>query len=298
VSVTINFDAPVDPDVNGVNFYESPSQLGTYIYKYTATITSSSTSATYPDGNPYFWYKISFKDASGNEGPLSDPVYGGGAIILKENQVITFILDSTIQATDGSTLGSEYEFYFTTVYNPIYASLRRVKLESGAYLQGLENDTIMFALFEASIEADFRTWSTTATSDFYKYSRSQWVLYRACEILLLNQIEKYGKKSKTLGDLSVTWNGEGAQKKLEDVIKKKDEWLPEVQHGGTAVAARTPAVVVKGEADVDRPPTGRMWIVPSQDPWGRGIPAANTRIRLSGYRIYRSSYLQREASGS
>ena len=73
---------------------------------------------------------------------------------LLMNNVIIVTLDASIAATDGSTLGEDFEYYFTTKYNPLHATTKQVRVRAGAYLQTVPDDTINLAIFEASREAD------------------------------------------------------------------------------------------------------------------------------------------------
>ena len=46
----------------------------------------------------------------------------------------------------------DYSFYFTTTYNPLYSSIRKLRLEVGAFISNVPDDTVNLAIFEACRE--------------------------------------------------------------------------------------------------------------------------------------------------
>ena len=210
---------------------------------------------------------------------------------LAVNNLVTVTLDSSIANTSGITLGSNYEFEFTTTYSPMYCAARRLRLEIGAYIADVPDDTLNLAIYIASLESESMTWNTDNNDDtYYKFVRSQWTCCRAQEILLLNTIGASGSlKSKKLGDLSVEYDTSkgGATIPLQRAVECQNKWEVSLQAGARTV--QTPQMVVKGEHDIDRPPMGRGWLH-SRGPSSGSTPVANNRTRLWSSRRFRNIY--------
>lgn len=180
--------------------------------------------------------------------------------LLFINNVVTVTLDDAIADTNGVTLARDYSFYFTTEYSPLYSSVRKLRLEVGAFVSTIPDDTLNLAIFEASLEADALTWNKTgATTDYYNFVRRQFVTCKAAEILLLNAGGvSMGLKSKRLADLEVSYNPTLMKDILDRTLACMGRWLPALQGGGYAV--QDPVMVIKGELDPDRPTVGRLWL--------------------------------------
>lgn len=206
---------------------------------------------------------------------------------LAENMQVVIQISKDIKDIDGNLLGENQEFYFTTVYNPLYSAIRRIRLDIGSFLKDIPDDTINLAIFEASVEADHLTFdkNAAALSNLYLHARRQWVTCKAEEILLNNLINGSGGllRAKRLADFSVEY-GEIAikniLKKVEDCIAR---WEPELLTGGHAV--QTPRGVIKGDLDIDRPNVGRGWDVPD------GYPVGNSRVLYRGSRRWLTGYM-------
>jgi len=203
---------------------------------------------------------------------------------MVDNALVTITLDSAIASTGGETLSSDYEFWFTTTYSPYYCTLRKLRLDVGAFIGAVPDDTINLAIFEASLEADAFTWATEINTNYFNFVRGRYTCCKAAEILLLNATGgATNLKSKRLGDLAVEYDPKGANDALNRALACLEKFEMAVQAGGYAV--QTPAMVVKGELDPDRPPTGRGWSS------GRAsLPAANTRYKEAGSRRYTNTY--------
>jgi hypothetical protein len=208
--------------------------------------------------------------------------------LLFKNNVVTVTLDDAIADTSGNTLGTDYSFYFTTQYDPLYSSVRKLRLEVGAFISSIPDDTLNLAIFEASLEADALTWNkSTASGDYYEFVRRQFTTCKAAEILLLNAGgASLGLAGKKLGDLSVTYNPRVMQDILNKTLACLGKWLPALQGGGYAV--QEPAMFVKGELDPDRPQVGRLWngdITIDKTPISnsKSIDTANSRRWKHGY---------------
>src|SRR5678815_2490442 len=93
---------------------------------------------------------------------------------------VVITLSEDIADVDGVTLGSEQIFYFTTIYTPLYSSVRKVRLEIGAYITNVVDDTINLAIFEASLEADQISFNQGNETEFFRFARKEWVTCKAC----------------------------------------------------------------------------------------------------------------------
>jgi hypothetical protein len=201
---------------------------------------------------------------------------------LMQNNLVTVTLDSSITATDGTTLDDDYEFWFTTAYYPMYCTLRMTKVRVGAFINELKDDTVNLALFMASKESDYLTWNkSNLEDDYYKFVRGQWTCCRATQLLLTNVAGGAGSiKSKRLGDLSVDYDTAlGIAKPLQLAEECLQKWEGALMAGGRQV--QESQMVVKGDLDVDKPPIGRGWAY-TRDLHNSQMPAANRRINIGG----------------
>jgi hypothetical protein len=212
--------------------------------------------------------------------------------VLLGNNLVTVTLDSTIAGINGTSLGTDYEFSFTTAYTPMYCTLRRTKLNVGAYITNIPDDTINMAIFEASREAESLTWNTDyITDDYYMFVRSQWTCCRAAQILLINATGGAGQlKSKKLGDMAVEYNNKVGEAsiplaRVEDCMAK---WEGALRAGGRQV--QVPGYVIKGEYDPDRPHVGRRWL---HEDFDGSTPAATIKGTVTGSRRWTRGWWHR-----
>ncbi len=211
-------------------------------------------------------------------------VIGSGYIL--RNNVVTITIDDSVSSSSGTSLSDDYEFYFTSEYYPLYSSTRKIKLEYGAYIGEIPDDTINLAIFEASLAAENLTWntSTTTTGDYYQWVRKEFTTCKAAETLLTNVIgQSRGLRSKSLGDFRVEYDARLLENGIDKALGCLDKWLASLQSRGAAV--QTPSFVIKGAWDTDRPPVGRGWTPPN-----RGMPIAKAKSRASTSRRWTSGY--------
>ena len=208
------------------------------------------------------------------------------SVVLNGNNFISITIDSSIANTDGVELGTDYEFWFTTTYSPMYSTLRKLRLEYGAFLTSVIDDTINLAIFEASLQAD-ELLLGVSTGTFYEFARGEWVKCRAAEILLSNVLGAGGSiKSKKLGDLSVEYNTSGNNSdSLDRALACTAKWEPVVIAGTTKTDLQSPTTAIKGAADPDRPGVGRLW-------GDTSYPLANAKVTRSNYRRKTNAYDQ------
>ncbi len=217
--------------------------------------------------------------------------------LLFQNNVVTITLDKTISTSSGQqTMEEDYSFYFTTSYDPLYSSVRKLRLDIGAYLTKVPDDTINLAIFEASLAADLLTWAHGGTSTYYEWVRREWVTCKTEEILLLNLMNKDGGlKSKKLGDFETTYNVNILNNAIDRSLGCQGKWLASLQSGG--YATQNPTMVIKGQYDPDRPTVGRLW--DNNDLNLQRIPAANAKtINRSLSRRYVNNYTSNRWTGN
>lgn len=221
-----------------------------------------------------------------------------GTTQLYNNNMVFIRLSGDIAATDGSTLGETFESYFTTTYDPLYTSLRRIRLDLGSIISNIPDDTINLAIFEASLEANAFTFVsptglTTSQMNFFVFARRQFVTCLAALILLgavTSQGGVVGSKKKRLADLEIT--SSSGQGKLDDLIEKaehcKVKWeatLSSAAEVGPGTSSR-PSMVIKGTSDPDRPTIGRDYGNTQNDPY----PAANGSYLTRWTRRWKRGY--------
>lgn len=227
-------------------------------------------------------------------------IVGGGSIgstQLYENNMVFIRLGSTIAAADGSLLGEAFESYFTTTYNPLYTSVRRIRADVGSLISGVPDDTINLHIFESSLEADALVFSTltgltSSQINFFNFARRQFVTCLT-ELTLLGAIAGQGgvtgQKQKRLADLEV--RSAAGVGKLDDLLERalacKIKWeatLSSAAEVGPNTSSR-PSMVVKGSSDPDRPMIGRGYSTRNGQ-----YPAANTKYIPRWHRRARKGY--------
>jgi hypothetical protein len=210
------------------------------------------------------WYGESVR-VRGYIGTPVDPEIPAGESVLYENNIIYLTLDSLIAATDGSTLGEDYTYYFTTTYNPMYSALRRIKLDLGPIISGIPDDTINLAIFEASLAADQNTFATTNENGAYlNFAKREYTTCLA-ELTLIRAIQGdlsiAGRMGKTLADLQVSRSGPNLESRADDLKECVARWQVPLQTGGaiTPDASVKPGYSVKGSTAEDSTAVGREW---------------------------------------
>lgn len=280
---TTEFELENAHTVSGV-----PTYLGEGIFEYSFAVPSDG-----PDG---VWFDQWEGILTGQEleALFSFEVSASGVINqlasqLYNNNLVQVTLPSGIQATDGSSLAEDYEFEFMTTTSPSYTNTRKVRLEIGAFIGNIEDDTIQTAILEGSIEADLLTFNTIKINEpLYQHARREYVTCYASSLLLDNTSRLL--KSKTLDNLHVEYDTAGLQKTLDRIISCLDKWEPQLLSGGGARSIRSPQYVVKGQLDPDRPAVSRMWQSTEIGEISRRIPVANDARRPAGNRRFLRTY--------
>lgn len=293
---------PFDPDVTDgdaivLDAIVAPVSGTTGLYSYTYTLA--------PDSSVGVWYDRWEAEIDGVpiEMIFDFTVTEKTSIVsagLAENMIVTVTLDSSIANEDGVTLGTNQEVMFSTTLNPMYASSDLLSLEIGSFIPGIPEFTLDLAIHWASVQADAHTFKRRAqihpvtnapvysngarNQDYFDVMRTQYVLCRAGH-MMINNVLSNAVKSKTLADLSVSYDTGRLTSKLADLEKCISETRRILNSNGTlSEGASLPATsTVKGAKDIDRPPFGREWASVS------GVRSgANSRsLSISGRRVRR-----------
>jgi len=282
------FEPDVDTSDLGLALLVSgiPTYLGEGIFEYSFLVPACGPEGAWHD----VWEgQLTCQDIAA---VLSFSVTTAGAFSQIENQLfnndlVQITIPSGILATDGSSLGSEYSYEFMTTTSPSFTNVRKVRLEVGGFIDGIEDDTIQTSILEASIEADILTFAQTRTnSKLYLHAKREYVTCLASS-MLLNNLGNLQLKSKTLGDLSVQYDTNGIRDMLGKLDRCIEKWIPQLISGGGAKAATQPSYVVKGALDPDRPSIGRLWDNSGDKPIG------NVKVRNETQRRYFKTYWPR-----
>ncbi len=242
-----------------------------------------------PDGT---WYDQWYGDIPSQQlyANLSFEVGASGIVQSFSNQldinnVVEVTLNSGIKASDGGYLTEDYTFTFLTTTHPSYTNTRKVRLNYGGFLADLLDETLQLSILEASLEADELTFSTQQNSKVFQHARREWVTCKTAAILMSN-LGNNALRSKSLGDLSVSYDTDGLRDSMEKALDCMTKWEPQLMSGGYAKAQQNPQMVVKGEYDVDRPTIGRLWHGSDT----QSTPAANTKAKYPYERRWKSIY--------
>lgn len=221
---------------------------------------------------------------------------------LGTNQLIMIELEASITSyNELKTLGSDIQLTFSTVYSPYYASTDLVRLEGGAWLDFIPDDTLSLMIHWSSLEADYIT-TPGCKGPQFGFARQKFVamdtilkcltLPGGSSVVRGGGYPNSGKR-KMLGDLMID-SGGGANSQttasgldietLRYFRTQRDEWWRVVNAGGTIVPGQglSPTFAVKGEFDPDRRNSGRLWLNPQHNLYNQ--PAANTKYVPPGAR--------------
>jgi hypothetical protein len=232
-------------------------------------------------------------------------IVGGGSVgttKLYNNNIVITKLNMSVASTDGATLAEDTYFSFTTTYEPLYSSIRRIRLDLGALIADVPNDTIYLAIFEASLYVDEISFTSTITNGtYFAYAKRQLTTCLAERILvgaLLGDSSISSRLAKSLDGLSVSRGG--LSKELGSSASKLDDcianWTAVVESGGemSPHTSLKPEFSVKGALADDAIAVSRQWEPTSSV--GGYMPSANTRVDRKnsssrrGYRTHRDRY--------
>jgi hypothetical protein len=216
-------------------------------------------------------------------------VVGGGSVgvsQLYENNIVFVQLDESIAADDGSTLGEDYVWYFTTTYNPMYSHIRRVRLDLGPLIADVPDDTVNLAIFEASLHTNAISFveSDIPNLDYLTAAKREYTTCLA-ELTLVRGLQGSGlghdRLGKTLADLTVSRGGLGSMmdKKAAELQECVARWAVPVSSGGNSTpdTSLQPGSAIKGSTADDAIGVGREWHPTSYA--GSDTPLGNTFSR-------------------
>lgn len=224
-------------------------------------------------------------------------VIGGGNVVqpkcgLDFNSLILITLKN-IKDVDGNELLKDYNLFFTTEYNPFYASVEMLKMEMGSWTNNVPDDTIALSIHWSSLEANNIT-GRKPNSERYFFARSRFVMYDAALRLFSMPIGGIGSdgKQKQLGDLMIE-NKDSLDFALKDLVKElkaeRDEWWRVVNAGGCIVSGQGlgPSFAEKSRKSKGYQ-TSREW----HDPWIEGYvqPSQNSKYRVFGEKKYKHGF--------
>ncbi len=230
-------------------------------------------------------FEGSFEVTSG--GLVAQPKCG-----LDFNSLVLITIDG-LKDTDGNSLAQSLDLFFTTEYNPFYASVEMLRMEMGTWAQSVTDDTIALSIHWSSLEANNIT-GVRPSSERYYFARSRFVMYDAALRLFSMPIGSYGSngKQKQLGDLLIE-NKESLDFNLKDLISElkaeRDEWWRVVNAGGCIVNGQGlgPSFAEKGGSRKSFR-TSREW----HDPWTEGYvqPTQNSKYKRLGEKKYKHGF--------
>lgn len=213
---------------------------------------------------------------------------------IDKNTLIVILLDPTISGLSGETLREEIQLTFSTEYDPYYSSPDLLRLECGAWVESIPEDTISLMIHWSSIEAS--AIATGPMGSMFELAKTKFVTFDAAIRLLMLPASAGGKK-KSLGDLMIA-NDSSVLDMIKELKNSRDEWWRVVNARGSIVPGQSfaPEVAVKGKYDPDRQRLGRLWWNPADFYYSQ--PAGNTRLRMQNQRKYKTGNTNRYPRGS
>lgn len=218
---------------------------------------------------------------------------------LGKNMVVVVKLDESIGNTSGETLGEDYEFFFSTPLDPMYASSDLLGVELGAWFPDIPKFTLDLNIHWASLAADANTFrrkvsvhpitgapvygSRSPNKQYFEYARTEYTLCKAGSTLLTNIMANL-TKSKSLADLEVVYDNQ-----ITDVLSEMSQRCKDLRRvlnsGGVLNEGSSlmPQSTVKGSRDIDRPLFGRGWVRLQHHRGGANVKSPS----VSGRRGYR-----------
>jgi hypothetical protein len=214
---------------------------------------------------------------------------------LDYNSLIVIKFKEDIASVDGELLGKVEPYTFSTEYNPFYCSVEMMRLELGAWLNRVPDDTIALAIHWSSLEADNIT-GVRPTSERYLFARTRFVMFDAAVKLIsmpLGESSPGSGKQKQLGDLLIQDSGT-LDFNLKDLVQElkaeRDEWWRVVNAGGCIVPGQGlgPTSALKGDKRADKNQRSREW----HDPWNEPFlqPTQNSMYKAHGEKKYKHGY--------
>lgn len=289
-------DADVDADIeaedfSGADFSVGPlsiTEIAPGFYEYAWTVPGGAEAGT--------WRDVWVADFSGALTAVAFEVEVQDEVqiqlqALAPNTLVVILLDASIADTDGNELGEETQLSFSTLYEPYYASPDLLRLEAGPWLDQVPDDTLSLMIHWASLDADQYTPSGASGARF-RHARTRFVVFDAIYRFLTLPVDAGSGQKKRLADLAIERSTD-ASRVLQEIARKRDEWLRVLNSGGTIVPGQGlgPTFGVKGSRDPDRRKMGRLWWTPEEVAFDQ--PTQNTKLLAEGMRRYRFGFRSR-----
>lgn len=278
-------EAFVDSDLTTVTVTFSSNPLGSTITDSTVTVKGHAADGS-RTGNPQYTETLT-KALSVTDQVLTITLDPNEVF---DNNLIVTTLDASVADVDGNSLGADYSFFFGTELTPFYAGIRHVRLRLGSLGNYYPDETIALAIWDASREADAFATHILAITDTqgYERARQQFVVCFAAWILVSGGSGATGESvRKRLGDFDVSRSPASGSTGLDDDLKACVDYYQSImENGGVTGLVHKPLNVVKGDADVDMPHSGRLWEIPE-------VPVGNARVLYSGSRRWYKTHLSK-----
>lgn len=287
-------------------------------YEYVYTVPNTATAGTWKD----LWL-YGLDSTAGYEIFEFEVIVGATAVLqdLRANQLIVIELAASIAGlTSGETLGEKLQLSYSTIYNPLYASVDLLRAEVGSWIDMIPDDTINLMIHFSSKEVDvitpvtfnrvrtvpigdwisYQNGNVTKRPDLFAYARTKYCVYDAAWRLLQLPATAFSGnvvgsgRSKRLGDLLIQegkggLNGAGGltSEQITMIKEQRDEWWRVVNAKGSIVPGQSldPTYALRGIMDPDRRRQGRLW-ESSEDVY-YPQPVGNFKGRRYGSQLYR-----------
>jgi len=127
-----------------------------------------------------------------------------------QNNEVLVTLSKYILSASGNYLVNDEQFYFTTTYNPLYCTVRKIRTAIGPYIREVPDDTVNRAIFENSLLAH-QLGNETYGQDQWSIDNPSFAakMYTCCKTQydllnteILNRMSNAGQL-KRLGDFTV-----------------------------------------------------------------------------------------------
>lgn len=162
--------------------------------------------------------------------------FNGNNYAWKTNNEITVTLSDDIKDANGTELGSQYKFMFTTGYRPYYCSIPFIRTSIGAFIREVPDDTIARTIYFNSLEA-YNIGNTIYSQykwdmDSPSFAAKRWVCCKTQYDLLYGKLLDMASvgpgQMKRLGDFTIQESTDiqaGIKGALQKALDCTDAWL-------------------------------------------------------------------------
>jgi len=276
-----SFERLSTDDAAGNNFGEVVKlATGYYEVVYTPTVADADADGQLDEVGQWVDLWVANVDGSQVSAALKFLVKEKGSVrqqALTNNTLVVVSLSEDIASIAGNSLGEEIQVTFSTKYQPYYASVDLVRLECGAWLDSIPDDTISLMIHWSSIEADAlkpNSWN----GDIISTARTKFVIYDVA-LRSLQLPADIGGKKKSLGDLLVETTSDFSEV-LTEIKKRREEWERVVNAGGTIVPGQSLPLATAVRGSAGREAASRIWHDPSTVYYEQ--PSQNAKFSFNG----------------